>query len=95
MDNKAKVAKLLLTIPAFRIGEFIPSADIKDCLNSIYGTLGIKGKASIKDFEEYATIKETRKKIDGKYLRGYIIQYIKLSKLWLLTLHPVQRIRRS
>lgn len=78
MDNKAKVAKLLLTIPAFRIGEFIPSADIKDCLNSIYGTLGIKGKASIKDFEEYATIKEARKKIDGKYLRGYIIQYIKI-----------------
>ena len=38
MDNNAKVAKLLLTIPAFRIGEFIPSADIKDCLNSIYGT---------------------------------------------------------
>ena len=32
MDNNAKVAKLLLTIPAFRIGEFIPSADIKDCL---------------------------------------------------------------
>ena len=78
MDNKAKVAKLLLTIPAFRIGEFIPSADIKDCLNSIYGTLGIKGKASIKDFEEYATIKEARKEIDGKYLRGYIIQYIKI-----------------
>ena len=78
MDNNAKVAKLLLTIPAFRIGEFIPSADIKDCLNSIYGTLGIKGKASIKDFEDYAKIKEARKRIDGKQIRGYIIQYIKI-----------------
>ena len=84
MDNNAKVAKLLLTIPAFRIGEFIPSADIKDCLNSIYGTLGIKGKASIKDFEDYAKFKEARKRIDGKQVRGYIIQYIKLSKLWLI-----------
>ena len=78
MDNNAKVAKLLLTIPAFRIGEFIPSADIKDCLNSIYGTLGIKGKASIKDFEDYAKFKEARKRIDGKQVRGYIIQYIKI-----------------
>jgi hypothetical protein len=78
MDNNAKVAKLLLTIPVFRIGEFIPSADIKDCLNSIYGTLGIKGKASIKDFEDYAKIKEARKRIDGKQVRGYIIKYIKI-----------------
>lgn len=52
--------------------------DIKDCLNSIYGTLGIKGKASIKDFEDYAKFKEARKRIDGKQVRGYIIQYIKI-----------------
>ena len=78
MDSKAKVAKLLLTIPEFRVGEFIPSANIKYCLNNIYTKLGIKGKASIKDFEEYATIKEARKRIDGKQVRGYIIQYIKI-----------------
>ena len=72
----------LALIPASTASSFsfniLASSDIKDCLNSIYGTLGIKGKASIKDFEEYATIKEARKKIDGKYLRGYIIQYIKI-----------------
>ena len=78
MDSKAKVAKLLLTIPEFRVGEFIPSANIKYCLNNIYTKLGIKGKASIKDFEEYATIKEARKRIDGKQVSGYIIQYIKI-----------------
>lgn len=78
MDNRAKVAKLLCTIPAFRVGEFIPATDIKDCLQSIYGTLGIKSKASIEDFRYYASIKEARQRIDGKQVRGYIIQYIKV-----------------
>ena len=43
-----------------------------------YREIASQANKSIKDFEEYATIKEARKKIDGKYLRGYIIQYIKI-----------------
>lgn len=78
MNNRVKVAKLLCTISAFRVGEFIPSTDIKDCLQSIYDTVGIKSKASIEDFRYYATIKEARRRIDGKQVRGYVIQYIKI-----------------
>lgn len=78
MDNRAKVAKLLLTIPAFRVGEFIPSNDIKECLQTIYDTVGIKAKATIGDFEYYAAIKEDRRRIEGKQVRGYVIQYIKI-----------------
>lgn len=77
-DGRAKVAKLLLTIPAFRVGEFIPSADITSCLQNIYDTVGIKAKATIDDFRVYATIKEDRKRRGGKQVRGYIIQYIKI-----------------
>lgn len=77
MDNRAKVAKLLLTVPAFRVGEFIPSNAIKECLQTIYGTIGMRAKATIDDFRDYATIKEDRQRIDGKQVRGYIIQYIK------------------
>lgn len=78
MDNIAKVAKLLLTIPAFRVGEFIPSNAIKECLQTIYDTIGIKAKVTIDDFRYYATIKEDRQRIDGKQVRGYVIQYIKI-----------------
>lgn len=78
MDNRAKVAKLLLTIPAFRVGEFIPSNAIKECLQTIYGTIGIKAKATIEDFRYYATIKEDRQRIDGKQVRGYVVQYIRI-----------------
>lgn len=78
MDNKAKVAKLLLTIPAFKEGEFIPSTKIKECLQTIYNNLEIKRKATIDDFKYFAVIEDSRKRIDGKQVRGYIIQYIKI-----------------
>ena len=65
-------------IAIFKKAADVIKTDIKDCLNSIYGTLGIKGKASIKDFEDYAKFKEARKRIDGKQVRGYIIPYIKI-----------------
>lgn len=78
-DNRAKVAKLLLTIPNFRVGEFIPSTDITSCLQNIYDTIGIKAKASIDDFRYYATIEGARKRKSGRLVRGYIIQYIKIS----------------
>ena len=78
MDNKAKVAKLLLTIPAFKEGEFIPSTKIKECLQTIYNNLEIKRKATIDDFKYFAVIEDSRKRIDGKQVRGYIIKYIKI-----------------
>lgn len=78
LDSNAKVAKLLLTVPAFKQGEFVSGNDIKECLNSIYGSLGINKKATIDDFREFAVIEEKRKRIDGKQVRGYIIQYIKI-----------------
>ena len=74
MDNKAKVAKLLLTIPAFKEGEFIPSTKIKECLQTIYNNLEIKRKATIDDFKYFAVIEDSRKRIDGKQVRGYIIK---------------------
>ena len=78
LTNKAKVAKLLLTIPNLKVGEFVTGKDIKECLANIYSFIGMDRKPSIKDFEEFITIKDTVKKIDGKSVRGYIIQYIKI-----------------
>ena len=88
-DNRAKVAKLLLTIPNFRVGEFIPSTDITSCLQNIYDTIGIKAKASIDDFRYYATIEGARKRKSGRLVRGYIIQYIKISFIFFYFHHSI------
>lgn len=78
LDNIGKVAKLLKTISGFRVGEFITGKQIKEVLGNIYSSIGIDSKPSINDFREFATIKESVKRIDGKSTKGYIIQFIKI-----------------
>ena len=78
LDNKGKVAKMLKTVDGFREGAFVTGKAIKELLGNIYESLGIGGKPSIDDFREFAVIEPKQKKIDGKNVRGYIIQYIKI-----------------
>ena len=78
LDNKAKVAKLLKTAKGFVEGAFITGADIKRVLGDIYKTIGMNIKPSIDDFREFAVIDTKQKRIDGKKVKGYIIQYIKI-----------------
>lgn len=78
LDNKAKVAKLLKTAKGFVEGAFITGADIKRVLGDIYKTIGMNVKPSIDDFRDFAVIDTKQKKIEGKNVRGYIIQYIKI-----------------
>lgn len=78
LDNKGKVAKMLKTVDGFREGAFVTGKAIKELLGNIYESLGIGGKPSIDDFREFAVIEQKQKKIDGKNVRGYIIQYIKI-----------------
>lgn len=78
LDNKAKVAKLLKTAKGFVEGAFITGADIKRVLGEIYQTIGMNIKPSIDDFREFAVIDTKQKRIDGKKVKGYIIQYIKI-----------------
>lgn len=78
LDNKAKVAKLLKTSKGFIEGTFVTGADIKSVLGGIYKTIGINTKPSIDDFRDFAVIEPKQKRIDGKKVKGYIIQYIKI-----------------
>lgn len=78
LDNKAKVAKLLKTAKGFVEGAFITGADIKRVLGEIYKAIGMNVKPSIDDFRDFAVIDAKQKKIEGKNVRGYIIQYIKI-----------------
>ena len=78
LDNRAKVAKLLKTAKGFVEGAFITGADIKRVLGEIYKTIGMNIKPSIDDFREFAVIDTKQKRIDGKKVKGYIIQYIKI-----------------
>ena len=78
LDNKAKVAKLLKTTKGFVEGAFITGADIKRVLGEIYKAIGMNVKPSIDDFRDFAVIDAKQKKIEGKNVRGYIIQYIKI-----------------
>lgn len=78
LDNRMKVAKLLKTVKGFTEGAFVTGNQIKEILGNIYNVVGIKGKPSIDDFREFAVIENKQKKIDGKNVRGYIIQYIKI-----------------
>lgn len=78
LDNKGKVAKMLKTVKGFTEGAFVTGNQIKEILGNIYNVVGIKGKPSIDDFREFAVIENKQKKIDGKNVRGYIIQYIKI-----------------
>ena len=78
LDNRAKVAKLLKTAKGFVEGAFITGADIKRVLGEIYQTIGMSIKPSIDDFREFAVIDTKQKRIDGKKVKGYIIQYIKI-----------------
>ena len=78
LDNRAKVAKLLKTAKGFVEGAFITGADIKRVLGEIYKTIGMNVKPSIDDFRDFAVIYTKQKKIEGKNVRGYIIQYIKI-----------------
>ena len=78
LDNRAKVAKLLKTAKGFVEGAFITGADIKRVLGEIYQTIGMNVKPSIDDFREFAVIDTKQKRIDGKKVKGYIIQYIKI-----------------
>lgn len=78
LDNRMKVAKLLKTVSGFREGAFVTGKQIKEILGNIYNVVGIKSKPSIDDFREFAVIEDKQKKIDGKNVRGYIIEYIKI-----------------
>ena len=78
LDNRAKVAKLLKTAKGFVEGAFITGADIKRVLGEIYQTIGMNIKPSIDDFREFEVIDTKQKRIDGKKVKGYIIQYIKI-----------------
>jgi hypothetical protein len=78
LDNKAKVAKLLKASKGFIEGTFVTGADIKSVLGGIYKTVGINTKPSIDDFRDFAVIEPKQKRIDGKKVKGYIIQYIKI-----------------
>ena len=78
LDNRAKVAKLLKTAKGFVEGAFITGADIKRVSGEIYQTIGMNIKPSIDDFREFAVIDTKQKRIDGKKVKGYIIQYIKI-----------------
>lgn len=78
LDNLAKVAKLLKTVSGFSVGEFITGKKIKEVLGNIYATLGMSCKPSIDDFREFATIKDTTKRVNGKVTKGFIIQFIKV-----------------
>ena len=69
---------MLKTVKGFTEGAFVTGNQIKEILGNIYNVVGIKGKPSIDDFREFAVIENKQKKIDGKNVRGYIIQYIKI-----------------
>ena len=66
------------TIPDFKEGNFITGKNICACMQHIYDLIGLNATAKVTDLEEYAVLKDTRMRINGKQVRGYIIQYIRI-----------------
>lgn len=80
-DLTIKVAKYLNTVSSFTEGNFLPGKKIKEIMTKIYNELGIEKKATVDDFRQFAVIEEKQKRIDGKVVTGYIIQYIKIRRV--------------
>jgi len=79
LTNKAKIAKLLKSVEGFSEGTFVTGEKIKLVLQQIYDVIGITDiKASVQAFREYAVLKDDKIRVDGKQIRGYTIQYIKI-----------------
>lgn len=78
LNNTGKIAKLLKTVSGFREGAFVTGNEIKEVLGDIYESIGYNKKPTIDDFKEFVVLESKVKKIDGKSVRGYIIQYIKI-----------------
>lgn len=57
---------------------FISNAELKDIIQSVYDKLQLKKKAKATDIELLLDCKEGRPRIDGKQVRGYQINSIKI-----------------
>lgn len=79
MNNKAKIAKLLLGAYWFKTGNFVSSEFLKNEFQEIYLALDIDVKSYSKnDVLEFCELKDKVKKVDGKSKRGYVITFIKI-----------------
>ena len=76
-NQSEKIIYLLRTCDGFKEGTFTTGKKIKEILQTIYDKAGFNKKATIADFRNYAELKPTSKRIDGKVAQGYIITLIK------------------
>ena len=76
-NQSEKIIYLLRTCDGFKEGTFTTGKKIKEILQTIYDKAGFNKKATISDFRNYAELKPTSKRIDGKVAQGYIITLIK------------------
>ena len=76
-NQSEKIIYLLRTCDGFKEGTFTTGKKIKEILQTIYDKAGFDKKATISDFRNYAELKPTSKRIDGKVAQGYIITLIK------------------
>ena len=79
LNNTAKIAKLLKGTKGFQLGAFITGKDIKRVLGEIYKMIGYNRTPKLDDFRQFATIKEKCIRVDGKFVNGYQIQFIKIA----------------
>lgn len=57
----------------YRVGQFVPSKEVKETLSSIYSKLNINATAKGSDLSNYYSVKEMRVSQDGNTVRGYKI----------------------
>lgn len=75
LHNKDKIRKLLSKV--LREGLFLTRTDIITLLGNIYTSIGITVEPTVNDLKEFAIIKDKRKRINGKEVKGYLIIYVK------------------
>jgi hypothetical protein len=68
-----KIYLLLKNKRSLATGEFIETAKLKADFASIYAELGLKKTGKGTDITNYYDVKETKKTINGKSVKGYLI----------------------
>ena len=73
-DTNSNVDKIVKRLKLkFSIGDFISNAEGKELFRELYNELGIKKTAKGTDIMEYYEVKETKRDINGKSTRGFVI----------------------
>lgn len=74
MDNMPHNQIVELLKAKFQEGNEYPKEDIKQALTEIYQSLGVKGKPSASDIQQYFTIRESSKRINKKKVATFLIR---------------------